>query len=292
MNTIRIMVVDDAKLNREYVRFCIAKGQTDPSIALEVIKEVENGQDAIQYLEQCEGKERPDVILMDIRFKEGVRPNGLTATKTITARYPTIKVIIWSQYDELEYVKYAFRNRASGYVLKNSEEGIAELCQVIVRVWKGEYCVTQRIFEHMVTLLTADPTILTPREREVAELYAQGKSDKEIAVCLGVTVKAVETHKTNLRDKLKAKSPEEVREKLADIDSTTDQRLFSLTALELEIAKQYAQNQSVEEMADILKMMLTQTLLTEVQKKLGASSSAEVKSRLIEEGLLSSGAME
>ena len=222
MNTIRIMVVDDAKLNREYVRFCIAKGQTDPSIALEVIKEVENGQDAIQYLEQCEGKERPDVILMDIRFKEGVRPNGLTATKTITARYPTIKVIIWSQYDELEYVKYAFRNRASGYFLKNGEEGCSDLPEVIYKVWKGQYYVTQRILAQMVTLLTEDPTGLTPREWEVAHLHVQGYSHKEIGDRLDISTRTVESHLGKVRKKWKVESREEIKKKLEERENMMD----------------------------------------------------------------------
>lgn len=285
MPTIRIMTVDDAKGWHEYVRHGIPHGVVDPSISIKVIQEVENGQDAIRYLEQCEGEAWPDVILMDIRFKERSQ-TGLAATKIITARY-SVKVLICSQYDDLEYVDQAFQNLASGYFVKNTEEGINDLSQAIVRVWKGEYSVPQRILAKMVTLLTKNPTLLTPREREVANLYVQGKTNKDIADHLNCSVKVVETHITKIRYKLGASSREEVGEKLRARENATDQRRFDLTPLEMQVAKLYAQNRSVEEMADTLKMMLMQTILTDVQRKLNASSSAEVKSCLIEDGLLS-----
>lgn len=230
MNTIRLMVVDDVKGNREYVKFGISNGRKHPSIAFELVQEVENGEKAIHYLERCEGKERPDVILMDIRFEKQLGLNGLAATKIITARYPTIKVIIWSQYDDLEYVKQAFRNRASGYFLKNAEEGFDDLCQGIVSVWDGRYYVTQRILAQMVTLLTGDPTGLTPREWEGAHLYAQGYTGKDIANRLNISPKTVETHISNVRKKLKATSADEVKKKLEERESTTDQRLFGMTS--------------------------------------------------------------
>ena len=144
------------------------------------------------------------------------------ATREITRRYPGIKVILCSFHDDLEYVKHGFRNRASGYFLKNGEEGCSDLPEVIYKVWKGQYYVTQRILAQMVTLLTEDPTGLTPREWEVAHLHVQGYSHKEIGDRLDISTRTVESHLGKVRKKWKVESREEIKKKLEERENMMD----------------------------------------------------------------------
>ncbi len=224
MTMIRLMVVDDDTTFR--TTFCELMGsvvynrtEQNGQHSIEVIQDVGSGQKALEYLEQSEVK--PDVILMDIRLGEAQQPSGLDTTKRITARYPTIKVLIFSLWAEIGYVKQAFRNGASGYFVKGGEEGFPGLVSAIVDVWNKGYYLSPRIQERMIEIVKvtgdrSDPFGLTDRQLQVAKLYARGMPDKEIASKLEIAPGTVDTHKTEVRKKLKAESPKEVKARLVE----------------------------------------------------------------------------
>ena len=224
MTMIRLMVVDDDTTFRTTFRELMGSGvynRTDKNGQhfIEVIQDVGSGQKALEYLEQSEVK--PDVILMDIRLGEAQQPGGLDTTKRIAAQYPTIKVLIFSLWAEIGYVKQAFRNGASGYFLKGGEEGFPGLVSAIVDVWEKGYYVSPRIQERMIQIVKvtgdkSDPFGLTDMQLQVAKLYATGMKAKEIASKLDRSHKTAEEHITEVRKKLGADSPKEVKARLIE----------------------------------------------------------------------------
>jgi DNA-binding NarL/FixJ family response regulator len=221
MNKIRVMIVDDSKVIREWAG--MLNNVKVQEVVLEVINEASSGQDAIKYLDYSET--RPDVILMDIRFGDDVRPNGLDAAKTITHRYPTIKIVIISDYDNSSYVRKAFQSGVHGYFLKDTGKdtgvGIADLCHAIITVWNGKYFVSYRILERLIELVRISGGVagLTDLQEEVAKLYSEGVPCKEIAKKLNRNggLKATESRITAIRKKLDASSPQEVKQRLIEI---------------------------------------------------------------------------
>ncbi len=195
MDTIKVLLVDDHKLVRAGISVLLQKLSK-----IEVIAEADNGREALRIISQCQ----PDIVLMDIAMQE---MNGLDTTYRIKQKFPEVKVIILSMYLNEEYILQALRYGTSGYLLKDAAP--EELEMAIKSVMSGNtflspavsHCVVadyvQRINENQ-----GSSEQLTSRQREIWQLIAEGFTTKEIAQKLGISVKTVETHRTQLMKKL------------------------------------------------------------------------------------------
>ena len=202
--SIKIMVVDEHKILREGLSTLIAK-QPD----MEIIGEATDGREALQLLDKL----MPDLILMDVTMPN---LNGIEATRKIKSRKPDIEVIALSLHSDRRYVLGMIDAGASGYLLK--ECAFDELVRAINTVMaKKKYLspgISDILIEEYVKKTTQDkPTIyskLTPREREILQLIAEGKNTKEIARYLFISVKTVETHRRHIKKKLQVQSVAEL----------------------------------------------------------------------------------
>jgi len=195
MKHLRVLLADDHTLVRAGLRKLLE------SIAnVEVIGEADNG---LALLELAE-KLQPDLVLMDISMP-GL--NGLETTARIVQGWPGIRVVILSMHQNEEYVRQALRHGAVGYLLKDSAP--LELDLAIRAVQRGETflspAVSQGVVSDYVQRLRSDETPadpLTPRQREVLTLIAEGRSTKEIARILDLSVKTVDTHRSQMMRQL------------------------------------------------------------------------------------------
>jgi DNA-binding NarL/FixJ family response regulator len=204
---IRVLLADDQALVRSGFRM-ILEARAD----LEVVGEAEDGADAVSLARSL----RPDAILMDVRMP---KLDGVEATRRIVASGSAARVLILTTYDLDEYVYAAIRAGASGFLLKDVEP--AQLVEAVRVVARGDALlapsVTRRLLERFADALPADPpapppalAALTPREREIFELVAQGLSNGEIAARLFLGETTVKSHvssilrKLGLRDRVQA----------------------------------------------------------------------------------------
>jgi len=195
MRPIRVLLADDHDLFRAGLRVLL-----QDLGGFEVVAEAGDGREALRLV----GEHRPDVVLMDLMMP-GL--NGLEATARVAREFPGVRVLVLSMNAAEEFVLPAVRAGASGYVLKNARP--AELEQAIRAVARGETYLTPAVSGHLIDdyrRRTADEADslekLTPRQREVLQLVAEGHSTKEIARRLGVSVKTVETYRSQLMDAL------------------------------------------------------------------------------------------
>lgn len=195
MKTIRVLLADDHTLVRAGIRSLLEKM---PEV--EVVGEAGNGREAIELIKQL----RPNVALMDIAMPE---LNGLEAVAQVAKFNPSVKVIILSMHANEEYVMQALRAGASGYLLKGS--ATSELKLALDAVAAGDTYLSPRISKQVIenylgrVTNTAGPREqLTPRQREIVQLIAEGKSTKEIAGLLKLSVKTVDAHRGQIMTKL------------------------------------------------------------------------------------------
>lgn len=167
---------------------------------IEVIGEADNGRLALQLVEATQ----PDLVLMDIAMPE---LNGLEATARITHDFPAVRVLIVSMHANEEYVYQALKAGAVGYLLKDS--GPEELELAINAIARGETYLSPAVSKHVVNDYVRrlgqdeDPLDqITPRQREILQLIAEGKNTKQIAEILYISTKTVETHRSQLMDRL------------------------------------------------------------------------------------------
>lgn len=196
MEPIRLIVADDHALIRVGFRTLL---QSIPGF--ELVGEASDGAEALELV----GKLRPDVLLTDIAMPN---MNGLTLAQQVTRDYPEVKVIIVSMHSNEEFVGQAIRAGAVGYLLKDADSG--ELQFAINSVIRGESYLTPAVSKQMMSsyiqLLdegqssVADP--LTPRQREILRLIAQGLSTKAIARSLEISAKTVKTHRAQIMERL------------------------------------------------------------------------------------------
>lgn len=188
---IRILLVDDQSLIRRGLRALL---KTDPE--LEVIGEAENGKEAIALAETLQ----PDIVIMDIRMPI---MDGVAATQVICQKFPDIKVLILTTFDDQDYVNQALQYGASGYLLKDTP--FEELTQTIRLVHKGYTQIgpglapkiQKRSLELSPNVLTAWKD-LTPKDLQIITFIAQGYSNREIAKTLFIAEKTVKNRITNI----------------------------------------------------------------------------------------------
>jgi DNA-binding NarL/FixJ family response regulator len=201
---IRVLIVDDHDLLREGLRAIL---EQDPQF--QVVGETGDGQEAIRLATRL----RPDVVLMDLNLPGGI--GGLEATEAVVADCPGVKVIILTQYENREYIKRAIRIGAHGYLLKRSVS--AQLKDAIKTVHAGQRYLHPLAAEELVDLVTTGKSLdeddydrLTPREKQVFKLLAEGKTSREISKYLGISLKTAMTHRTNIMEKLNMHSRAEL----------------------------------------------------------------------------------
>ena len=194
-STTRVLLADDHALVRVGIRALLS------TIAgFDVVGEAGTGHEALELADKL----RPHVVLMDIAMP-GI--NGLDATARLVERHPEVRVIILSMHASEEYALQALRAGAAGYLLKDAD--LLELERAIVAVARGETYLSPAISKHVIAdykrRVAEQPEPidrLTPRQREVLRLIAEGLSTKEIAFKLGLSVKTVETHRAQLMERL------------------------------------------------------------------------------------------
>ncbi|SRR5579859_366679 len=195
MSKIRIILADDHHLVRVSLRSLISDFEE-----MTVIAEACDGQEAVDLADKL----RPDIVLMDIAMA-GL--NGLEATRRIVKERTNVRVIVLSMHASEHYVLPALRAGASGYLLKASTE--SELEFAIKSVARGEIYLSPIISKHVVEvfLVNGDQQKsslenLTPRQREILQLIAEGNSSKQIAHRLAASIKTIESHRASLMERL------------------------------------------------------------------------------------------
>jgi DNA-binding NarL/FixJ family response regulator len=206
MNDINILLAEDHTIVRKGLRSLLER-ETD----IKVIGEAQDGREAIKKAEALQ----PDVVVMDFAMP-GL--NGLEATRQLKKRFPEMKFIILTIYDNEEYVLQTLRAGASGYLVKKAAP--AELISAIRAVYIGESylspSISRAVINEYIRKAEEIPNIgfidekLTNREREILQLIAEGNKNRAIAELLNVSVKTVETHKANIMDKLSVRSAAEL----------------------------------------------------------------------------------
>jgi two-component system response regulator NreC len=204
--SLRILLADDHELVRAGLRSILER-----QAGMEVVAEAETGREAVRLTKELS----PDIVLMDVSMPE---LNGVEATRQILNADPNAKVIALSMYSDRQFVAEVLKAGALGYLLKNS--ALAELVMAIQAVAKRSVYLSPKIagvvVEDYVRHSPGSQAVggafgtLTPREREVLQLLAEGKTSKEIAAHLNITAKTVETHRGQIMDKLNLRSVAEL----------------------------------------------------------------------------------
>jgi len=213
----RVLLADDHRMMRDGLRAVLDKD------GMKVVGEAATGHEAIALAHSLV----PDVVIMDIAMPE---LNGIDATRRLTKELPHVKVIALSMNADRRYVMAMLEAGAAGYLLKN--EASEELLRAISAVMRGQTYVSPavagNVLEHVMgrrpragSAVSERP--LSPREREVLQLLAEGKSSKEIASVLSIALPTVETHRRQLMSKLKLRSIAEltkyaIREGLTSVE--------------------------------------------------------------------------
>ncbi len=200
---IRVLLADDHTIVRQGVRMCLeALGD------IEVVAEAEDGEAAVALT----GELRPEVAVIDLTMP---RLNGVEAIRQIRHDYPDVEVVVLSVHDSEAYVVQALRAGAAGYVLKRN--AATELAEAIRAAHAGQAylhpSIARRVIDDYLSRIRADGDVatepherLTPREREVLQLVAEGHSSRAIAGLLSLSTKTVEHHRSSLMTKLRLRS--------------------------------------------------------------------------------------
>ncbi|MFH2037578.1 MAG: response regulator transcription factor [Candidatus Zixiibacteriota bacterium] len=193
---IKILLADDHNLLIDGLRSLLERQKN-----IEIVGIAKDGLEAVELA----AKYHPDIILLDISMP---RLNGLDAARKIIRDLPNTKIIILSMHADRKYIQESIRIGARGYILK--ESAVGEVIEAIKEIQKGElfFCRSVRdqvLHEYIELIRNKDNTSFSPlsvREREVLQLLAEGKSTKDTASILNVSVKTVESHRKQVMDKL------------------------------------------------------------------------------------------
>lgn len=211
-----VLLADDHEIVREGLRAML---QTQDDI--KVIGEAENGRQILKMTRQ----KKPDLVIMDIGMPE---LNGIDAAKAICEEFTDVKVIALSMHSDKRFVLGMLKAGASGYLLK--ECAFQELITAVKSVFSGGIYISPKIAIHLVSdyvhlsdnSLQSGIQVLSGREREVLQLIAEGKSTKETAATLNISIKTVETRRKGIMDKLEIRNTADlvkfaIREGLTEI---------------------------------------------------------------------------
>jgi DNA-binding NarL/FixJ family response regulator len=194
--SIKIILADDHKIIREGLHALLEKNQS-----MEVVAEAQDGLTTVRLAKKL----LPDIVIMDIGMPD---MNGIDATRQIISETKDIRVIALSMHSDRRFVLQMLKAGASGYLLKDS--AFEELELAIMTVMSGQpYLspkITDVVIKEYIHNIPANETTafsaLTAREREVLQLLAEGKTTKQIAVYLSISVKTIETHRQQVMEKL------------------------------------------------------------------------------------------
>jgi DNA-binding NarL/FixJ family response regulator len=205
MRKIRILIADDHKLMRSGLRLLIEQ-QSD----LSVVGEASDGREAVSSARSL----RPDVVVMDISMPN---LNGIEAAHQITQNQSETGVVILSMHPDESYVLRALKAGARGYLLKDAAESDLILAVRAIAGGKSFFspAVSRVLLDDYMRKLKRSGAedaydLLTPREREILQLVAEGKSNKDVANLLNLSVYTVETHRSNIMQKLHLKGVPEL----------------------------------------------------------------------------------
>lgn len=189
---IRVLLPDDHKILRKGVRMLI-----DSQPDMEVVGEAKTGREAIEEARQL----KPDIVVMDVSMPE---LNGIESTRQICGEMKHVKVVALSMHRDSVYVREILRAGASGYLVKDSEDD--DLVKAIRAIHQGEAFLSPAISDAVLTDYrrhVSNPVdLLTSREREVLTMVADGKTNKEIATTLNLSVYTIESHRGSVMEKL------------------------------------------------------------------------------------------
>jgi two-component system, NarL family, response regulator NreC len=205
LRKLRVLLADDHGVVRKGLRFLL---ESEPD--LEVVGEAADGRQAVDMTSQL----HPDVVVMDIAMP---RLNGIDATSQIVKQNPDVGVIMLSMYSDEEYLVRTLTAGAKGYLLKDSAE--TDLVSAVHSVRDGKPffspAITKTLLDDYVRRLQqrglADSyELLSDREREVLQLLAEGKTNKEVATIFNLSTHTVETHRTHIMQKLNLHNTAEI----------------------------------------------------------------------------------
>lgn len=189
--SIRVLIADDHTLVRAGLRVLVS---SFPGV--EIVGEASHGREAVDAAKEL----RPDIVLMDISMPE---LNGLSATERITRQLPGTRVIILSMLGNETYVEQSLMYGASGYVLKDADA--VELRLAINAVARGDTYLSPAVARHAAALARRSAVkrdALTLRQREILQLVVEGRTTKEIARKLALSVRTVDTHRSQIMERL------------------------------------------------------------------------------------------
>jgi len=200
MARIRILLADDHAVVRQGFKMILA-AQAD----MEIVGEAGNGREAVELAEKL----RPEVAVMDVAMPE---LNGIEATRRLAHSTPHTRVLALSMHKDSVYVREILRAGARGYLLKDSPS--AELLAAVRAVASGEGylspAVSNAVLDDYRKHVTNPIDLLTSREREVLQMLAEGKTNKEIATVLNLSVYTVDAHRGRIMEKLNLHSINEL----------------------------------------------------------------------------------
>ena len=203
--SIRILLADDHTVMRGGLRLLLERQAN-----LQVVGEASDGREAVELA----ASQKPDVVVMDIAMPH---LNGVEATRQIVAKNPNIAVVILSMHSDESYVIRSLKAGARAYLLKDSAE--ADLIAAIHAITEGKSFFSPAVsrilkedYVHQLNEMGAEDSyeLLTNREREVLQMVAEGKSNKEVANILNLSLYTVETHRTHILQKLNLHSVPEL----------------------------------------------------------------------------------
>jgi DNA-binding NarL/FixJ family response regulator len=194
VNATRVVIADDHTLVRAGIRSLL-----DKLPGIEVVGEASDGREVLHLV----AEHQPHIVLMDIGMPD---MNGLDATRQLRELHPNVRVVVLSIFSDEEYVYQALRAGASGYLLKGAS--IEELELAIRSAARGETFLSPQVSRPLIdeyvrrTNASRPGENLSSRQRQVLQLIAEGKTTKQVALDLGISVKTVETHRAQLMDRL------------------------------------------------------------------------------------------
>jgi len=196
MKKIKILIADDHKITRQGLRSLL---ENEPD--MEVAAEADEGRSAVRIA--CELK--PDVVIMDVSMPD---LNGMEATRQIVRKQPSIKIVALSMHSDNMFVTEMLKSGVSGYLLKDC--AFEELSSAIRSVIDGKTYLSPAIsgvivngyLNRLTNPQSADSEVLTDREREILQMISEGKTTKQIALKLHISIKTVETHRRKIMNKL------------------------------------------------------------------------------------------